>query len=114
MVRLTRYGTRSVEDVSDSWVHRNEVVALMGNLVVANAHLLVHPSLEWLTNNGVDDVGEVATTQLGDLLARRQSHLDLQVILGELKDALDGEALELGHINELDVVAGDDCLDPHC
>lgn len=85
----------------------------MGNPVVANAHLLVHPSLEWLTNNGVDDVGEVATTQLGDLLAGGQNHLDLLVVLGELEDALDGEALELGHINVLDVVAVDDGLDAH-
>ena len=86
----------------------------MRDLVVSDVHLLVDPSLEWLTYDGVNDVGEIAATQLGDLLARGQSHLDLLVVLGELEDALNGEALELGHVNVLDVVTGDDRLNPHC
>jgi hypothetical protein len=61
----------------------------------------------------VDDVGEVGPAELLDLLAGRQGPLHVPVVLGEGEDVLDAQALELGHVDDLHVVAGDDGLGPH-
>ncbi len=73
----------------------------------------MHPLLEGLAHDGVDDVGEVATAELGDLLARGQHFLHLHSVGSEREDLPDGEPLELGHVDDLDGVAHDDRLDPH-
>ena len=73
----------------------------------------MHPLLKGLTHDGVDYVGEVATAELGDLLAWWQCVLHLHSVGCKLEDLLDGEALELGHVDDLDDVALDDRLDPH-
>jgi hypothetical protein len=39
--------------------------------------------------------------------------LDVRRVAGVAEDVLDGEALELGHVDDLHVVAADDLLDPH-
>jgi hypothetical protein len=113
METLTRDGGGLLEDLGDLGVHGDDVVPLMGNLLVPDIHLLMHPLLEGLTHDGVDDVGEVATAELGDLLARGQRVLHLHGVGGEPEDLLDGEPLELGHGDDLDGVALDDHLDPH-
>ena len=75
--------------------------------------MLVHPLLEGLTHDGVDDVGQVATAEFGDLLRGRQHVLNVLRLGGEGKDFLDGEALEMGHVDDLDLLAADDLFDPH-
>ena len=102
-----------MEDPRNVWVHGDHVVALQGYFLVAVVDLATDPVLKILAHDGVDDVREVGSTELSDLLAGRQGPLHLPVVLGKGEYVLDGEALELWNVYDLDVVAVDDCLHPH-
>ena len=70
MEALTRDGGGLLEDPGDLGVHGDDVVALEGDLLVPDVHLLLHPLLEGLAHDRVDDVGEVAAAELEDLFIR--------------------------------------------
>ena len=94
-------------------VHLNDVVALDSNPLVADLDLLVHPVLESLAHDGVNNIGEVASTELADLFTWWQCQLHISIPSSELEDGVDGETLELWHVDELDSITVDDPLDPH-
>jgi hypothetical protein len=73
----------------------------------------MHPLLEWLADDGVDDVGEVATAELRDLFARGECILHVNSVGSKLKDLLDCEALKLGHSDDFHIIALDDRLNTH-
>ena len=102
-----------MKDGGDLGVHLDHVVALLGHPLVAGVDLVRDPVLEPLPHDRVDHVRQVCSAELGDLLRRRKSILHILVAAGEVEDVLDREAFELGHVDDLDVVAGDDRLDPH-
>ena len=99
-----------MEDPSDAWIHGDHLISLLGHPLVAGVHLLRDPVLETLAHLGVDHVSKVRSAKLGDLLRRRECILHILVAAGEVEDVLDGKAFELGHIDDLDLVAGDDGL----
>ena len=75
--------------------------------------LLVHPVLESLAQDGVHHIGEVATTEFANLFTWRKGELDVPIPTSELEDGVDGEALELWHVDELHGITVDDPLDTH-
>ena len=103
------HGRAGLENLFDFWVHVDEQAALLLALVVPLLHDAVHPLLEWIADQGVADVGHVATQQLLDLTrVQWQSLCDLWVVLCELEHVLGRQALELWHIDVLDVLGLDD------
>ena len=110
---LTGDGRRLVEDSGDLRIHRDHVVALECDPLVSAVDLSVHPVLEVLTHDSVNDIRQVGSAELLDFFAGRQGPLDISIILGEFEDVLDGETLELRNIYDFDVVAVDDGLDSH-
>ena len=110
---LTGDGRRLVEDSSYLRIHRDHVVAFECDPLVTAVDLCIHPVLEVLPHDGVDDICQVGTTELLDLFAGRQCPLNISIVLSEVEDVLDGEALELRNIYDFDVVAIDDGLDSH-
>ena len=102
-----------MEDGGDPGVHLDHVVALLGHPLVAGVDLVRDPVLEPLAHDCVDHVGQVRPAELGDLLRRRQRVLDGLLALGEVEHGLDREALELGHVDDLDLVAGNNDLHRH-
>lgn len=94
-------------------IHGDHVVSLDGHTLVPSADLGVHPVLEVLPHDGVDDIRQISPAELLYLLAGRQGPLNVSIVLGECKDVLDGEALELRNVDDLDVVTVDDGLDSH-
>ena len=99
-----------MEDPSDAWIHGDHLIALLGHPLVTGVDLLRDPVLEPLAHLGVDHVGKVRSAELGDLLRRRERILHILVAAGEVEDVLDGKAFELGHVDDLDLVAGNDGL----
>ena len=99
-----------MEYPGDVRIHGDHLIALLGHPLVASIDLLRDPVLEPLAHFGVDHVGKVCSAELGDLLRRRKSILHILVAAGEVEDVLDGEAFELGHVDDLDLVTGDDGL----
>ena len=110
---LTGDGRRLMEDSSYLRIHRDHVVAFECDPLVTAVDLCIHPVLEVLSHDGVDDICQITTTELLDLFAGRQGTLNISIILGEIEDVLDGQAFELRNIYHLDVVAVDDLLDSH-
>ena len=53
-----------LERREDAWVHVDGEVLLRHDLVVPGLDGTVDPVPEWLANDGVDDVGQVASGQL--------------------------------------------------
>ena len=99
-----------MEDGGDPGVHLDHVVALLGHPLVAGVDLVRDPVLKPLAQDGVDHVGQVRPAELGDLLRRRERIFHILVTAGEVEDVLDGKAFELGHVDDLDLVAGNDGL----
>ena len=87
---LTGDGRRLMEDSSDLRIHGDHVVALECNLLVSAVDLCIHPVLEILSHDGVDNIGQVGTTQLLDLFAWRQGTLHISIILSKIENVLDG------------------------
>ena len=110
---LTGDGRRLMEDSSYLRIHGDHVVALECNPLVTAVDLCIDPVLKVLPYDGVDNIGQVCTTELLDLFAGRQCPLNISIVLSEVEDVLDGEALELRNIYDFDVVAVDDGLDSH-
>ena len=110
---LTGNGCRLMEDSCYLRIHGDHVVALECNPLVSAVDLRIDPVLKVLPHDGVDDICQVATTELLDLFAGRQCPLNISIVLSEVEDVLDGEALELRNINDFHVVTVDDGLDPH-
>ena len=102
-----------MEDSCYLRIHGDHVVALECNPLVSAVDLRIDPVLKVLPHDGVDDICQVATTELLDLFAGRQCPLNISIVLSEVEDVLDGEALELRNINDFHVVTVDDGLDPH-
>ena len=102
-------GRAGLENLFDLWVHVDEQAAFLLDLVVPLLHNAVHPLLEWIVDQGVADVGHVATQQLLDLTRLQcQSLCDCWVVLRELEHVLRRQAFELWHIDVLDVLRLDD------
>ena len=110
---LTGDGRRLMEDSSYLRIHGDHFVALECNPLVSAIDLCIDPVLEILTHDGVNNIGQVGTTELLDLFAGRQCPLNISIVLSEVEDVLDGEALELRNIYDFNVVAIDDGLDSH-
>ena len=68
---LTGDGRRLMEDSSYLRIHGDHVVALECNPLVSTVDLCINPVLEILSHDGVDNIGEVGTTELLDLFAGR-------------------------------------------
>ena len=102
-----------MEDSSYLRIHRDHVVAFECDPLVTAVDLCIDPVLKVLPHDGVDDICQVGTTKLLDLFAGRQCPLNISIVLSEVEDVLDGEALELRNIYDFDVVAVDDGLDSH-
>ena len=79
-----------MENPGNLWIHGNHVVALDCDPLVTAVDLCVHPGLEILTHNCVDDVGQIGPAKLLDFFAWRQGALDVPVILCKVEDVLDG------------------------
>ena len=102
-----------MEDSSYLRIHRDHVVAFECDPLVTAVDLCIHPVLEVLTHDGVDNIRQVGSAELLYLFARRQGPLNISIILGKVEDVLDGKTLELRNIYDFDVVTVDDGLDPH-
>ena len=102
-----------MKDGGDPGVHLDHVVALLGHPLVAGVDLVRDPVLEPLPHDSVDHVRQVCSAELGDLLWWRERVLDSLLAPGKVEHGLDREAFELGHIDNLDLVAGDDGLHRH-
>ena len=102
-----------MEDSSNLRIHGNHVIALECNPLVPAVDLLIYPVLKVLPHDSVDDICQVATTELLYLFTRRKGSLNISIILGEVEDVLDGKTFELRNIYDFDVVAVDDGLDSH-
>jgi hypothetical protein len=103
-----------VENSCNLRIHLDHVVALHSNPLVTSVDLGIDPVLKVLTDDGIDDVCQVGPAELLYLLAGRQGPFYLLVVLSEVEDVLDGQALKLGNYDDLHIVAGDDALHPHC
>ena len=79
-----------MEDPRNVWIHGDHVVALECNPLVTAVDLCIDPVLEILSHDGVDNIGQVGTTELLDLFAGRQGPLNISIVLGEIEDVLDG------------------------
>lgn len=110
---LTGDCSRLMEDSSYLRIHRDHVVALECDPLVTAIDLCIHPVLEVLPHDSVNDIRQVGSAELLYLFARRQGSLNISIILGKVEDVLDGKTLELRNIYDFDVVAVDDGLDSH-
>ena len=86
---LTGDGSRLMEDSSYLRIHGNHVIALESNPLVSTVDLCIDPVLEILTHDGIDNIGQVGTTELLDLFAWRQSTLYISIVLGKIEYVLD-------------------------
>ena len=101
-----------LEDLSDLWIHVDEHVLLGLDLVIALLHLRLDPESEWVPHDRIDDVGYELPGQLLDLLLDREVLVHTRILLGEGLHILDRQALELRHIDVLDVCTLDTLLRP--
>ena len=102
-----------MEDPGYLRIHGDHVVTLNGHTLVSLVNLGVHPALEVLSHDGVDDICQITPAELLDLLAGRQGPLNISIVLGESKDVLDCKALELRNVDHLDIITVDDGLHSH-
>ena len=87
---LTTNGLGLPVDVGDLRVHLDEHLPLLHDLLVSLVDPLLHPGTEALSNDGVDDVGDVGPGHLQNLLLHfRQRGQDQIVVLAELEEVLD-------------------------
>ena len=87
---LTGDCRRLMEDSGYLRIHGDHVVSLECNPLVSAVDLCIDPVLEILSHDGVDNIGQVGTTELLDLFAGRQGPLNISIVLGEIEDVLDG------------------------
>jgi len=57
---LTACGVTCLEKFCNRLIHL-DLVLFLGNFLVSLLHFLVNPILEWLSYNGVDDIGYVVS-----------------------------------------------------
>ena len=87
---LTGNGCRLMEDSCYLRIHGDHVVALECNPLVTAIDLCIHPVLEVLPHNGVDNICQVGSAELLYLFTRRQGPLNISVVLSKIEDVLDG------------------------
>ena len=104
------HGRALREDPRDVGVEADQHVLLILDLGVALVDLAVHPVLERLADDGVDDVAEVGPGELLDLLRDGQMLQHLRVLLGEVQHRLHLEALVLRDVDHPHVLALDELL----
>ena len=86
-----------LEDLRDLGVQLDQHVLALLDLLVALVDLLLYPVAERLAHDGVDDVPDVGSRQLLDLLLDREVLEYSRVNIGEAEQALDLQALVLSY-----------------
>ena len=100
-----------MEGLGDIWIHLDEELLLLCQLLVADGNFISSPGAEWLPQDGVGDVDEPLTRNLVHVAVLRQIVVDPGVLSCLLEDALDAEGLVVGHVEDLDLVALDATAD---
>ena len=98
------------EDRCNLRIHVYKHVLLSLDLVISLLHLRLDPFGELIANDGVDDVSDVLPGQLVHLFLDGEVLIHPGILAGELLHVFDGQALELGHVDMLDVCTFDALL----
>ena len=88
-----------LEGLGDLWVHVDQEVVLVLELLVPRLDVVVHPVLERLSVPRVDDVRQPLAGQQVDLSLVREVLHELRGRLGPLDHALDRDPLVLGAVD---------------
>ena len=108
MLVLTAHGCGGLEDLGYFGVHLDAHVGLADDLLVSLLYLTIDPVVECLAHHRVDDVGQVLPRHLLRLLLQlRQALHHLRVHLPVLIDAVNGDTLEVWHVDVLDLLGVD-------
>ena len=99
-----------LEDLGYLRVHVDHHVLFGLDLVIPLPHLLLDPLGEWVTNDGIDDIGDVLPRKLLHLPFDGKITSHLRISTGKGLHILNRQALELWHIDVLSLVALDPLL----
>ena len=109
MIRTAGGGGRS-EDLLDRRVHHDAHLSFVLDSAVSGVGSCPHELLEVSADDRLNDVGDVGPWELEDLLplnGQGPHGLLVLVPLGELDELLDRQAVEVRHLDHLDLVAAD-------
>ena len=106
----TAGGSAGSENGFNRWIHHDANLSFILNPAISCVDLLSDPVLELLADNGPDNVGDVRPRQLEDLfsLTGQRSHcLSVWVTFCVLDKVLDGQAIEVWHLDDLHLITAD-------
>ena len=103
---LTTYACGRLEDLIDLWIHLDVEVSLLGHLLGALLQLLVHPVFEIVTDQGVNDVGNVPSVETIDLSRLlRQCLGHLRILFGPAQHISLSQPCEEGDVDMVNIFA---------
>ena len=100
------------EDRCDLRIHVYKHVLLSLDLVISLLHLRLDPFRELVTNDGIDDIRDVLSGKFLYLFLDGEVLFNPWILLAEALHVFYGQALELGHVDMLDVSTLDALLGP--
>ena len=106
----TAGGSAGSENGFDLRVHHDADLSLVLYPPVSSIDLFTNPVLEFLADNGPDNVGDVRPGQLEDLfsLTGQGPHgLSVWVAFCVLDEVLNGQAIEVWHLDHLHLITAD-------
>ena len=96
-----------MEGLGDIWIHLDEELLLLCQLLVADGNFISSPGAEWLPQDGVGDVDEPLARDLVHVSVVGQIGEDGLVLAGFIEDGGDGEVLVLRAVKDFDFFALD-------
>ena len=106
----TASGSAGTENSFNLRIHHDADLSLVLYPTVSSIYFLTNPVLEFLPDNGPDNVGDVRSRQFEDLfsLTGQSSHgISVWVAFCVLNEVINGQAIEIWHLDHLHLITAD-------